>query len=600
MHAARNKFLLLVLLLTASLGLTAQNIPVALSEQRLYDFIDELSTDGVISVTEAVRPYSRLQVAQMLTEAQKRDSLLSSRQRKDLDYYLNEFAIERDTMRRQIVQYTDDRTFNLSLCDPQFAYMTPKKNFKLQLRPILGAEVYGSQKGAVIKRWWGADLKMDIVHHVSLWGSLRDISWNGKMGLSDKYFPSELDKIDGAKLTKGHFLNTLDGVQYKEANYGGDFSDSKGGISIYDWWGSLSLSRENIRWGDAYHASNILSGHNPAVPQVSLQLTPVYWFQFDYFHAWLVSNVLDSTDYYLETDNINSLGGKVMQKEYRQRSKYMAANMFTFKPIKYIHFSFGNSIVYSERTPNAAYFIPIAFFKSLDHLFTKGTRTENQNSQVFATITVRPVDHLKLYTSLFADEISWNRFKPSVKENNPISYVVGFDWGGWPLKGLSLKGEFSRSYIACYTHSIASLEYTSNSYNMGHYMGDNAQSIFLELSYRPIRGMRVSIDYTDETKYNSYNYIRQDVDKAIAQKPFDKKVYRNYAVSANLLYEVYHNMYLTASVAYNNAQGYDRPAAEQTCISENTGTAAYFLNRFSPVYFQGKNFIATAGFSFGF
>ena len=62
--------------------------------------------------------------------------------------------------------------------------------------------------------------------------------------------------------------------------------------------------------------------------------------------------------------------------------------------------------VYAERNVQAAYFIPIAFYKSLDHLLTKGLATENQNSQAFATITVRPTDHLRLYGSFFIDEKS--------------------------------------------------------------------------------------------------------------------------------------------------------------------------------------------------
>ena len=179
-------------------------------------------------------------------------------------------------------------------------------------------------------------------------------------------------------------LNNIAGVQYKEADYGGDFSDSKGGISLYSWWGSIGLQRENIRWGETYHASNILSGRNPAVPMLTLQLTPCPWFQFDYFHAWLVSNVLDSTYYYLE-DNTQG----TQTKHYRPANKFMAANMFTFTPIRQLSFSFGNSIVYAERNVQAAYFIPCAFYKSLDHLLTKGLRTENQNSQAFASVSVR-------------------------------------------------------------------------------------------------------------------------------------------------------------------------------------------------------------------
>lgn len=570
----------------------AQNIPVPLTEVRLYDFLDELATDGVVSINTAVRPYSRVQVAAILMEAQTRDTLLSRRQCKDLAFYLNEFALERDTMREQFVQYTDHRTFNLSLCNPQFSYMTSNHLFKMQIRPILGMDVIASKKGGILKRWWGAELQMDIVRHLSIWGSLRDISWNGEMMLREQYFPDTYAKIDGAKLTKGAFLNNFAGVQYKEANYGGDFSDSKGGISAYAWFGSISLQRENIRWGDAFHCSNILSGRNPAVPMVTLQLTPCKWFQFDYFHAWLISNVIDSTSYYVEETT------KGVAHEYRPHNKFMAANMFTFMPIKYIHFSVGNSIVYAENNVQVAYFIPIAFYKSLDHLLTKGIAEQNQNSQAFFTLTVRPVDHLKLYGSFYLDEFKFARLKKGKAQRNPVSYLVGFDWTGWPVKGLSLKGEFMRSYIACYTHSISTLTYTSNSYLMGHYMGDNAQNIYAEISYRPIRGMFVGLSYSRDTKYNQYKYLRDDIGNAISRKPFDKKIYNNDEIRLNFAYEVHPNMYLRADITYNNARAFDNETSN--CKSEVTNTEQGYLNSFCPKFYQGKNVTATIGFSFGF
>ena len=579
----------------------AQAIPVPMQYTEVYDYIDELITDGVITRQTAMRPYTRKQVADMLVEAQQADSILNRRQKKDLAFYLNVFALERDTISTNFVQYTDRRTFNLSLANPQFSYLTKNKLFKMSIEPILGMDLYGSKKGLIIKRWWGADLKMDIAHHVSIWGSLRDISYNGTAALSDKYFTNDYAKIDGAKITKPGYLNNLSGVQYKEANYGGDFSDSKGGISLYSWWGSIALQRENIRWGDSYHCSNILSGRNPAVPMLSLQLTPCRWFQFDYFHAWLVSNVLDSTNYYVEN---TTTGGTY--KHYRPANKFMAANMFTFTPIKYVSFSFGNSIVYAERNVQAAYFIPFAFYKSLDHLLTKGLSVENQNSQLFGSLSVRPWDHIQLYTSIYVDEFKLARLKKSNPENNLVSYLVGFNWSGWPLTGLSLKGEFMRSYIACYTHSINVLTWTSNGYNMGHYMGDNAQSIYVELAYRPIRGMRLKLTYTNDTKFNSYAYLRRGgkdggISQTIAQKPFDKAIYRNDEVALDGIYEVHPNMYLRVNLTYNNARGYDN--LEQTIVSEDAGekcTAQYYLSKFCPAYYQGHNFTAVVGFSFGF
>ena len=505
----------------------AQNIPVSLSYTRLYDYLDELITDGVITHQTAVRPYTRGQVAAMLEQAQQADTLLNMRQKKDLLFYLNEFALERDTMVNNYVQYTDHSTFSLSLADPQFSYKTRDNNFKLRFRPILGGNITASKKGAIFHRWYGAELQMDIANHLSIWGSLRDNSWSGDW-LGKEYFPTDMARIYGARIHYGASqqqpaLTPLAGVQYKEANYGGDFSDSRGGINLYTWWGSIGIQRENITWGTAYHASNILSGRNPAAPMITLQLTPCKWFQFDYFHAWLVSNVLDSTYFYLE----HTAGSAEPVANYRPYNKFMAANMFTFTPIKHLSFSVGNSIIYAEQTIQAAYLIPIAFYKSLDHLLTKGIRTQNQNSQVFASVSVRPVEHLHLYGSFFVDEVKFKRFKPSYPEKNPISYLVGFNWSGWPIKGLSLKGEFMRSYIACYTHSIDVLAWTSNSYNMGHYMGDNAQSIYAELAYRPVRGLLLKMSYTNDTKYNSYAYQRDNIGETISQKPFDHCIYRN-------------------------------------------------------------------------
>ena len=65
--------------------LMAHHIPVPLTQVRLYDFIDELLTDGVITRQSAVRPYTRDQVSNMLLEAQAADTLLNRRQKEDLE-----------------------------------------------------------------------------------------------------------------------------------------------------------------------------------------------------------------------------------------------------------------------------------------------------------------------------------------------------------------------------------------------------------------------------------------------------------------------------------------------------------------------------------
>ena len=581
---------LLTILLFCALSVSAQRIPEMIEYTEVYDFIEELTTDGVIETNAAIKPYTRDYIAAKLKEAQGKDSLLNKRQKEDLQFYLQDYALELDTLptyysygHRHVTQWKTNVS-NLNLADPSLHILTKDKIFKMRLRPILGMDLdYNTKKGLLMHRVYGAELQMDIAHHVSIWGSIRDNSWSGN-GLNETYYNSASyydprSKTMGSRITQPGYLNNLAGVQYKEANYGGDFSDSRGGISLYAWWGSIGVQRERVTWGDAQHCSNILSSHNPAVPMVTLQLTPCKWFQFDYFHAWLVSNVIDSTYWYIEQQTETST-----QREYRPANKFMAANMFTFMPCKYIQFGFGNSIIYAERNVQAAYFIPIAFYKSLDHLLTKGMRTENQNSQAFATITVRPTDHLRLYGSFFLDEFKFDRLKKSNPQKNPVSYLVGFNWSGWPVKGLALRGEFMRSYIATYEHSIAVLDYSSNSYQMGHYMGSNAQSIWLQLSYRPTRSLRLMLNYTNDTKYTAYDYIRGDIKNIIAQEPFKNVIWRNDEIKFRAVYEVFNNCYAHVDACYNHAR-----AGEQAD-----------LDKYSPVYQQGKNLTFSCGLSFGF
>ena len=550
----------------------AQRIPEPIEYTEIYDFLEELTTDGVIRSNAAVKPYTRDYIARLLAEAQSKDTLLNQRQRDDLYFYMQDYALECDALpvytsygHKHVTQWITSVS-NLSLAAPSLHILTKDKVFKMRILPILGMDISYNTNGALIHRVWGAEIQMDIANHVSIWGSLRDNSWSGQ-------------GIDNSKIARPTYLQDRPGMEYKEANYGGDFSDSRGGISLYMWWGSIGVQRERIQWGDARYCSNILSAHNPAVPMVTLQLTPCKWFQFDYYHAWLISNVIDSTYYYEEY-----VKSGTKERQYRPANKFMAANMLTFMPCKYVQFSLGNSIVYAERTVQAAYFIPIAFYKSLDHLLTKGLATQNQNSQMFASLSVRPTDHLRLYGSFYLDDFKLARLKPSNPQHNPFSYVVGFDWSGWPVKGLALRGEFMRTNIACYTHSIDLLDYTSNSYKMGHYMGDNSQSIFVQLAYRPTRSLRITLDYTNDTKYTAYDYIRGDIKDIISQKPFDEVIWRNDIVKLKAIYEVFNNCYAHLDFAYNHARA----------------TSDEYLNRYTPVYLQGKKFTFTCGLSFGF
>lgn len=579
---------ILFLLMSLPLCLFAQDIPQSMSYTRIYDFMDELANQGVIEVNSAIRPYSREFIAKKLTEAKEKDSLLNNRMRGDLEFFLQDYAIERDTLpnnTRIHKSAKDGKTWDVSLWQPAFQYNNG--TFKFRVTPLLGGNVKVNTNGPVMQRWWGADIQATLWNHISLFANLRDQAYYGK------FLKNGLQNAD-ARLSTGPYLNLLPGVEYKEAEYGGDYSDMRGGIKFYCKYGSIGVVKDNVTWGESQHSSNILSGRGPSFPMLTLSFKPVRWIELNYIHGWLVSNVYDKSRYYME---VNAAGDTTAQ--YRPHNKYIAANMLTITPIKKLNISIGNSIIYGESAPMLAYFIPFAYYKALDHLQTKGLNAQNQNSQIFATISTRNIKNLHLYASIYIDEFKFDRIKSSNDEANPISYQVGASYSE-PHTNLYANFEFTRSNIICYKHSIDALTFASNSYCLGHYLGDNSQEIYFKLGYRPIRKLDLSLSYTNARHFNDYVYQRKTVSTVISQKPFDELVWQNNSIAFKALYELINNCYVYIGAEYNHAQGYDRSAKASLNTYENNLTAQQYLDMYTPKFYQGKNFTFEFGFNFGF
>jgi hypothetical protein len=563
--------ILSVLIMFVFLAVSAQDIPEHISYTRIYDYLDELATDKIIELNSVAKPYARTFIAGKLLQAQSQKEKLNKRQRDELRFFLNEFALEQDKLPDTYLTISRNDQLTFAGIQPAFSYRDSL--FRTKIIPLLGMNVTRNGNGSVTKRWYGADFQTMIGKHLSVYGSLRDIS------------------VDGPLLARPRYLNDYPGYEYKESTSGGDFSDSRGGIK-YAWsWGSVGLVKDNVIWGDNYHGSNILSGRAPSFPMLTLHLKPVKWFEMQYFHGWLVSDVIDSTRYYL--DNLGA-------KHFRMTNKFIAANMFTFTPVANLNISVGNSIIYAEENIQPGYFIPIAFYKSVDHTLTKGLGLENQNSQVFLNISSHNIRHLHLFTSVYADEISWGRFSSASKEKNPISYKIGANLSNLPVENLSIVAEYTNTNIINYKHSIPAITWASNGYNLGSYLGDNSQEIYLAMRYKPIRGLDLSLSYTNAKHGNEYDYVRDNhaIDAIISQPSLGDITWSNKTMAFNALYEVFNNAYASINIAYSNIQGYNLTSTP--IAGEVRKTAQGYLDLFTPAYLQGKNTSVTVGFSLGF
>ncbi len=541
------------------------SVPEHISYSKIYEFLDEMSAIGIIDINSAVKPYTKREISDYLVEIQSHKSNLNHRQLQELRFYFDAYRME--------ISGTSDR-LNIHLLSPSISWRD--SNFSALLKPIIGMQISSNSQGNQIRRWYGASIEADINNHWSIWGSLRDISHQGIL------------------FSKPRYLNLEPGYQY---TVGTDYSDSRGGVSYENRIFQISFKKDQLVWGDNIHGSNILSGRAPSFPVLNFKLTPTKWFELNYFHGWLVSNVMDSSRYYLEN-------GTTLH--YRPANKFMAANLFTFTPIRNLKLSIGNSIVYAESSTVPAFFIPIAFYKSIDHSLTKGIATENQNSQLFLNFSSRNIKSLHLYSSIYIDEVQLARFSPNSDEKNPISYKVGAKYYNLLNSNLSLAAEWTRSNIINYKHSIPTLSWSSNSYNLGHYLGDNSQEKYIELQYKPFKTIDLKFSYTDAKKGNEFQYIRRGtyndiygkIDQIIAHPYMKDIIWRNRTIGLYGTYEISKDNYFVLNFEYNHAEAYE-PLGE-VMFGEDRMTATETLDLFTPTLLPGKNFTTKIGFSFGF
>lgn len=556
----KNIFFVLILIVV-SFATSAQGNYETVQNTDLYSFIDDLASLKIVDVNTAIKPYSRQAIAQWLLEADQKSNQLSKAQKARLKIFLKEFALEAGNQKQGLVELTKkSRNFAIHLLPPEVSYRD--SSFSLLLRPIYGIRYFGSTNDNFYHSYGGAEFLGYYGKH-----------WSGYASLRDNFQSLE-------PLARPLFLTLEQGGNYKigvQGRSGADFSEMRGGLT-YSWkWGSFSFIKDHIQWGDANHGSNILSGRTPSFPLVKLHLKPTKWLEFDYIHGWLISEEIDSTRSYYTSNG-----------DYRAvfSQKYIAANMYSVRPFRNLWIGIGNSIIYSDVDVQPAYLIPFFFFKSLDHTLNKGI--ENQNSQMFLNISSRQIKHLHLFVSVFCDEFSIARLRDD--RYNFMSYKGGLSLNGWPLKDLSLEGEFIHTNPITYKHRVPTTTFVSNKFNLGHYLTDNSEELYLAARYNLISTLQLKLSYTNAVHGNDYAYVfggETDIDEL---PMMEEKSWSSQVVSLRADYLPFPNIRVFAEYSFSDVNGYD--------VDDHS--AQYYLNRFSPTYLHGKTNTFMVGFGMGF
>ncbi len=486
----------------------------------IYQYLSRLSQKGIIVLDDQVKPISRIYIAEKLIDLDQNILKLTALEKEELSFYKKDFDREIRFLYKDKITGKDVTLFGNDNVGRKRLFSYTDDFFHLNLSPVFGYKI-GSRDNAKLTHFWnGSSIYGYIGDNIGVSFDFRD---NNESGTTiDKF--KEFTPVTGTNETSDrNILNySTTKVEYTEAKT----------VIAANWsWGSAAIGKEFFEWGYGEGGKIVLSRKAPSFPFIRLDVKPVDWFSFNYIHGWLASDVLDSTDFYPTT-----LGSK--RKKFR--TKYLATHSLTFKPLKGLDISLGESVIYSDRF-EFVYFIPVMFFKLADHYISRHNNSVGDNTQLFASLSSR--NHLPnthLYASLFIDEITiTNIFNPE-RQRNHLGFTLGSSVVDLPVSNLSLTLEYSKIFPFVYNHFIQTTTYQSASYDLGHWMGDNADQIYASLEYRFFRGLK--------TKFWT-QYIRKgdrDITKVYTQPqpPFLFGLRKNYTYFGGAVqYEFFHELF---------------------------------------------------------
>jgi len=430
----------------------------------VYKFLERLEGKSIIQYNSNLLPLTRIEISDLLQKADSNQTELTQLEKEELQFYEAEFGYElnKNEAAKETTLFSKDNYNRFRI----FSYQD--KAFSLSIDPILGWDQY-----------WVKDIpNFHRRNGLRAYGYIRD-----NFGFSLQWYDNleEGDKFDFSKaFTPERGVNWRDNIDYSMLN----------AAFNYDWsWGRISLQKEYLEWGSGQNGKLILSDKAPSFPMIKLDINPVDWFSFSYFNGWLQSGIVDS----------NSIRKTLVEGRINKYDipRFIVSHMFTFRPLKNLSISLGESVIYSDKI-EPIYLIPFMFFRLADYYLSSDANS-GDNVQLFADIFyVNDFLNTKFYSTIFIDEFSIDAILESKDGPSAVGYTFGFKSIDPIIPNSSFNLEYTRINPFVYMNSNDAQLYSSHGYELGHWIGSNSDQVFVQYTQGILRSLYITLwgEYT--------------------------------------------------------------------------------------------------------
>lgn len=492
-------------------------------QNEIYNYLYRMAQKGIIRFDDNIRPVSRIYLGVCLDSLQQKSGMLSAVEKNELAFYRKDFT---DQYLSETSNNHKPDFFRKDSAGRWRSFSAVSRNFSLRIDPVISAAIQTGTLKNITQTSSGMHLYGYAGNHWGFYFSFNDVNEKGTGLDTTRQFSPENGIVTRIASNK------------KSQN----FSELRAGIS-YTWKnGSISFGQDNLLWGYGENGRLVLSAKAPTYPYIRIDYSPVSWLKFNYTHAWLNSNIIDSARSY-------STGGSTYGGQ-RQLfvPKYMASHSIQLSPVKGLDLTLGESMVYSDRL-EAGYLIPILFFKAYDNLINNGNINAGSNGQFFLQASSRnQLKNTHIYTTLFIDEVRLSTLFDRQKSRNQVGITVGVSVTDIFTPYLTMGIEYTRINPFVYNNLLPAQNYSNANFSLGDWMGNNADKFIYTLRYTPIPRLKCLVRYQSVRKGGAGTTDQQYFQQP--QPPFLFDLQRKQKEwYARISYEWINNLYLFGYVS---------------------------------------------------
>ncbi|MXV51722.1 hypothetical protein GS399_12125 [Pedobacter sp. HMF7647] len=520
--------IVIFLLLTLSVSRVHAQAVWENTDNEIYNFLSRQAQKGTIVLDDQIQPITRKEISRHLDSLEAKRNDLTPKEQKELTFYRKEYSEFNVNLKDSLTFLRKDEAQRWRV------FGVKKDGFILRAEPVLGIGTIQGSGQNIFRTSNGLSFWGQAGKHFGFQFYFRDITEHGTGIDSLRQFTPEPGIVRAGDLEDPKSIN---------------YSDLRGYVS-YSWKnGSIAIGKDQLLWGYGQTGRVVLSDKAPAYPFIRLDYRPLKWLGFEYHHAWLQSGVLDSAQFYSKGNGVYG-----NEREFFV-PKFMASHTLSFYPWKGLSLFMGESIVYSDQL-EIGYLIPIMFFKAYDQYVSRYNINAGSNGQFFFGINSRNnIPKTQLYGSLFIDEIRLSTVTDQNKSRNQLGFTIGGKITDVLLSYLTLGVEYTRINPFVYDNIIPAQTYTSETYSLGDWMGNNADRFTLSANYTPVAKLKTSFYFQKIRKGGPGTLDQQYFAEPQPDFLFDHQKDIN-RFNAVVSYELINKLYIRAAITIDKQKDY--------------------------------------------